>query len=74
LTAQKRFSALLRPYPSEKLAEAKDKVAKELKSASVPSKYLAAATEIGKVYFPVDQVILFHENLSLFDLYRLDAV
>lgn len=34
--------------PSEKLAEAKDKVAKELKSASVPSKYLAAATEIGK--------------------------
>ena len=34
--------------PSEKLAEAKEKVAKELKSASVPSKYLSAATEIGK--------------------------
>ncbi|MBT2574380.1 HD family phosphohydrolase [Bacillus sp. ISL-51] len=34
--------------PSEKLAEAKGKVAKELKSASVPSKYLSAATEIGK--------------------------
>lgn len=34
--------------PSDKLSDAKDKVEKELKSNSIPSKYLGAATEIGR--------------------------
>jgi hypothetical protein len=41
--------------PSEKLAEAKDKVAKELKSASVPSKYLGRCLTLPGV---------FHRSLS----------
>lgn len=41
-------SVMSNEIPSDKLSAAKDKVAKELKSNSIPSKYLGAATEIGR--------------------------